>query len=281
MKIREKNKNETVQVKNKIEQDKSLKVAPFKKEIRKTTPHKHDNYFEIIYLSKGSGFHFIDNYKHKVTPPILYFVRKEQVHHWELNKEPKGFVAIIKKSFIERTLDNELKALFSKISGLSSLTVTDNETIENLFELLAKENSVLSGQSFTTTEGLLKALLSKILDVAKPILKQGIETKSDLYNSFISLLNSGKPIKNKVAHYAEILKTSPQNINASCRKSVNQPATEIISEFILSEAKRLLIYTGKSVSEIAYELDFSDPSHFVKFFKRITGQTPQHFRLNS
>ena len=38
-------------VNNKIESDRTIKIAPFKKEIRKTAPHKHNNYFEIIYLS--------------------------------------------------------------------------------------------------------------------------------------------------------------------------------------------------------------------------------------
>jgi AraC family transcriptional activator of pobA len=34
-------------VNNKIESDKTIEIAPFKKEIRKTIPHKHNNYFEI------------------------------------------------------------------------------------------------------------------------------------------------------------------------------------------------------------------------------------------
>jgi AraC-like DNA-binding protein len=271
---------DTVQVKNKIELDRNIKAAPFKKDIRKTTPHKHDNYFEILYLSKGSGFHFIDNFQHKVNPPVLFFVRKEQVHHWELTKEPNGYVVIIKKSFIEKTLDNELKLLFSKVSKLSCINVKDNETIERLFELLAEENKILTESTFTITEGLLKALLSKILEIARPTLKTP-STKSDLYNSFIEILSSGETLKNKVAHYAEKLNTSPQNLNAICRKVANQSATEVLGEFILSEAKRLLIYTTKTISEISYELDFSDASHFVKYFKKATRQTPQQFRVNS
>ena len=210
----------------------------------------------------------------------MYFVRQEQVHYWELNKEPEGFVVIIKKSFIEKSLDKELKSLFTKVSKQNSLSVKDNSTIHELFKLLTEENKTESENTFSITEGLLKALLSKVLEVAKPIINK-TEIKSDLYQSFINVLSTGNTIKNKVAHYAAILNTSPQNLNAACRKAVNQASAEILAEFILSEAKRLLLYTDKTVSEISYELDFSDPSHFVKYFKRILGKTPLVFRANS
>src|ERR1044072_5924779 len=115
-----------LEIKDKIEAEINIKVAPFKKEIRKTTPHKHNNYFEIIYLSEGGGYHFIDSRQFEVKPPVMYFVRKEQVHYWDLDREPEGFVVIIKKSFISKSLDNELKSLLTRISSLSSLAVKDN-----------------------------------------------------------------------------------------------------------------------------------------------------------
>ena len=264
-------------INNKIENDKVIKVAPFKKDIRKTNPHKHNNYFEIIYLSMGSGYHYIDLNKYVITPPVMFFVRQEQVHYWELTSEPEGFVIIIKKAFIEKSLDSELKSLLTKSSSQCCLQVTDNKTIEKLFELLVEENKVSGENSFQITEGLLKSLLAKVLEVSKPVINKA-EVKSDLYQSFIHLLSTDNGLKNKVAYYAEILHTSPQNLNAACQKIVHKAATEVLSEFVLIEAKRLLLYTDKTVSEIAFALKFTDPSHFVKYFKKLVGATPQTFR---
>ncbi|MGH2565351.1 MAG: helix-turn-helix domain-containing protein, partial [Ginsengibacter sp.] len=36
--------------------------------------------------------------------------------------------------------------------------------------------------------------------------------------------------------------------------------------------------TDNTVSEIAFQLNFTDSSHFVKYFKRYTAKTPQTFR---
>lgn len=266
-----------LEIKDKTETTETIKILPFRKEVRKTTPHKHNNYFEIIYLSGGSGFHSIDFRKYPVIPPIIYFIRREQAHHLELEGDPEGFVLIIKKTFMEKSLDNELKLLLSKISSQTCLSIADNSTINYLFELLTTENKVQSENTFHIVEGLLKALLAKILEVAQPVMNNR-ELRSDLYQSFLDLLTTGQVIKNSVHFHARQLNTSPQNLNAACRKAVNQSAAEVLAQAIISEAKRLLHYTNNRVSEIAFTLDFKDASHFVKYFKRITGQTPQSYR---
>ena len=267
-----------IEIKDKTQPSETFKISPFKKEIRKTTPHKHNNYFEIIYLSAGSGFHFIDSRKFEVTPPVIFFVRQEQTHHFDLAGEPEGFVAIIKKKFVQQSLDNELKLLLAKLSSQSCLQVNDNQTIDLVFQLLVKEYTVNSDQSFHIIEGLLKALLAKVVEIAKPVIRID-EHRSDLYQSFLEILQDGTVVKNSVQFYAEQLNTTPQNLNAACRKAVDRASAEILAEFITSEAKRLLLYTNNTVSQIAGTLDFIDASHFIKYFKRITGQTPQSFRL--
>lgn len=277
MNLKKESKENVLVVKDKIEIDTLVKVALFKKEIRKTNPHKHNNYFEIIYLTKGSGLHFIDSRKFEINPPVIFFIRKEQVHHWDIKEDPDGFVIIVKKAFIEHSIDNELKLLFSRISQHSCLRIEGNNTIQQLFTLLLSEHKLNNSASLNITEGLLKALLSKIIEIANPILNK-TELQPSLYHSFINLLYSEQVVKNNVAYYAKMLNTSPQNITVSCRKVVDKPATEVLAEFILGDAKRLLLYTRKTISEISFDLDFNDSSHFVKFFKRYTGLTPAVFR---
>lgn len=267
----------SISIKNKIEDEEVINISPFKKEIKVTTPHVHNNYFEIIYLSKGGGSHYIDFRKYAVQPPVFFFIRKQQVHYWELKERLEGFVIIIKKSFVEITLDGELKVLFKKISKQNVLQVTDNSTIHKIFELLTTERKGNGQNAFHVTEGLLKALLGKVLDVSKPLINPS-EIKLDAYQSFLNLLEADQKIVNRVAYYAGKINTSPQNLNAACRKAADKSASEILAEFIISEGKRLLLYTNKSVSEICSALGFADSSHFVKYFKRFTGSTPQMFR---
>ncbi len=264
-------------INNKLEKNRVVKAALFNKGIGKTEPHKHNNYFEIIYLSQGSGYHYIDLNKYAITPPVMFFVRQEQVHYWEITSKPDGYVVIIRKSFVEQSLDSELNALLANISTESCLHLSNTNTIEKILQLLTEENNGSGSNNFQITEGLLKSLLAKVLDVSKPVITKQ-EHKSDLFQTFIQLLSADNGIKNKVSYYAEKLNTTPQNINAACQKSIQKPATEVLSEFVLNEAKRLLLYTDKTISEIAFALEFTDPSHFVKYFKKMVNCTPQAFR---
>lgn len=260
-----------INIKDKSETDKFIKIAPFRQEIRKTEPHKHNNYFEIIYLSKGKGTHSIDHNSFLIKPSIIFFVRKEQVHHWNIATVPKGFVIIIKKEFVEKSYDNELKTLLSKLSAQTLLQLKEHKTIEQIFDLLTKE------KNFTIIEGLLKALFAKLLETAK---QQASKTKitSNTFQSLRDLLSKTDELQNNVSHYAKLLNTTPQNLNTICRRNANQSASDILAEYIISEAKRLLHYTNNTVSEISFSLGFSDSSHFVKYFKRYTAKTPQAFR---
>lgn len=46
----------------------------------------------------------------------------------------------------------------------------------------------------------------------------------------------------------------------------------------IERAKELIIYEEKNVSEISYELNFSNVSHFCRQFKKVTGLTPASFK---
>lgn len=271
--------NNKFEIKDKTKSIDSIKVSPFRKQTRKTEPHKHNNYFEIIYMSKGKGQHTIDEKEFDINPPIVFLVRKEQVHYWDIQTEPSGFVLIIKKSFMDKSLDKEVRQFISEISRFSCLSLNDGNTIEQLFQILSDEYQENKINNSAIMEGLLKALLGKLLQTTEPI-KYGSIKKENLFYKFQELLIQEKKLVNKVSHYARLLNTTPQNLNAVCRKENNQSASETLSEYIISEAKRLLLYTDLTASEISYILSFKDNSHFSKYFKKHTEITPNTFRFS-
>ena len=71
---------------------------------------------------------------------------------------------------------------------------------------------------------------------------------------------------------------SPKRLNEITRKMLGKTITQLIHDRILLEAKRELIFSGRSIKEISYELGFEDPAYFSRFFKKQSGFSPTHFR---
>ena len=62
------------------------------------------------------------------------------------------------------------------------------------------------------------------------------------------------------------------------KKLMNMSSTECIQSVRFNRAKDFLLQTEKNISEIAYDLGFSDPNYFTRAFKRHFGMTPTQYR---
>ncbi len=58
----------------------------------------------------------------------------------------------------------------------------------------------------------------------------------------------------------------------------NYSPVELIRQLRLKQARTLLTTTGKTISEIAYEVGFSTPAYFTKCYREAFGETPSELR---
>ena len=82
-----------------------------------------------------------------------------------------------------------------------------------------------------------------------------------------------------VEEFAQKLGISKTFLNNLCNSHFGKPCSHLISERLLLETKQELIFTSKDVGEISFEFGFSEPSNFIRFFKKLTFKTPLSFRL--
>lgn len=102
-----------------------------------------------------------------------------------------------------------------------------------------------------------------------------------LVSHFQKLVSRHFLLKRKVTDYASLLAVSANHLNRTVKDVTGKTASESIAEMLMQEAKAVLKYTEASVSEIAYQLNFSEPAAFNRFFKKMTGETPMLYRKNA
>ncbi len=127
---------------------------------------------------------------------------------------------------------------------------------------------------------LLKRLLIKSVRIARKLLpeKDMPKSKLEIIRKFNILVETHFREKHKVLKYANLLNLSPKSLSNVFLRYYNKPPLKIISERICLEGERLIRYSDKSVSEIAYMLGFSETSHFSKFLKKHTGHSPSEYK---
>ncbi|HEU4903262.1 MAG TPA: helix-turn-helix domain-containing protein, partial [Flavisolibacter sp.] len=81
-----------------------------------------------------------------------------------------------------------------------------------------------------------------------------------------------------IEEYADLLFITPNHLSQSIKTASGKNALAFINERIMTEAKSLILYTDFDMAQIAWQLNFSDPANFGKFFKRQAGLTPLAFR---
>jgi AraC family transcriptional regulator len=107
-------------------------------------------------------------------------------------------------------------------------------------------------------------LIEKIKSLIIEIIHHGKERKNLNYSDIIAK-NLGKDY-----HTLSSLFSSVENITIE-KYIINQK---------LEKVKELLLYGELSLSEIAYEVDYSSVAHLSNQFKQVTGMTPTQFKKN-
>jgi AraC-like DNA-binding protein len=83
-----------------------------------------------------------------------------------------------------------------------------------------------------------------------------------------------------IARYAEELNVSTNYLSECVKKSTGRSAKQILLNHKLIIAKSMLQQPDKTISDVAFEMGFTETTNFTKFFKRMTGQTPNQFRAS-
>ena len=106
-----------------------------------------------------------------------------------------------------------------------------------------------------------------------------LEKFEDLLNGYFS---SDKPHGiglPSVAYCAGELHLSANYFGDLIKKETGKSPQEYIQNKIMDVAKNKVFDSGKTISEIAYDLGFKYPQHFTRLFKQKTGMTPNEYRM--
>ncbi len=104
------------------------------------------------------------------------------------------------------------------------------------------------------------------------------ESNSRQFARFFRLLQDNYKAVRDAHWYGAQLGTTYKTLNLLCKQATGQTAKQLIDAFVVLELKRRLVLDDISSQQLAWEFGFDDASNFLKYFKKLSGQTPAEFQ---
>lgn len=242
--------------------------------------HSHTFYL-VMWLVQGSGTHTIDFKTYAIAPHQLYFLTPGQVHSWELSADSRGYNLFFDQNFFRGRFGNRLYQypFYHSHQHQPLLEVTDQQVLfQQLFSYAYNEY----GQRQPNRADVFLSYVHILLETANRLYsQQWMAPDTHLYDrirQYEELIERQFLTVREVSAFARQMNLTPNYLNHICKKVLGKTASDLLHERVIIEARRLLTHTTQSVKEIGFQLSFDDPSYFVRFFKKYTGQTPVEFR---
>ncbi|MFF4416877.1 helix-turn-helix domain-containing protein [Streptosporangium sp. NPDC001559] len=244
---------------------------------RAAFPHRHV-FYEILYVSAGSGTHTVDFRSSPIRPDTMYFIAPGQVHHWTYEVPMQGTLVLFTEEFL---LWQEEPPFFHGLSERAELRLSgvEAERMARLLGLMCEEYRG-RGAGFAS---MLQSYLQILLVTSGRLLEAGngggaVTRSSVLARAFTRLVAKHVIDVRSVRAYAERLGVTSGHLAETVKEATGRSPGEVIRDALTLEAKRLLVQSDLSVAQIARALAFDDASYFGRFFKREAGVTPGDFR---
>ncbi|UVC07264.1 helix-turn-helix domain-containing protein [Rhizobium sp. TH2] len=239
--------------------------------------HRHESFFQILQIRNGEGDALLGAEKFRLSAGTLVFVPPGFIHGFRFSRDLDGQVITMLAERVASRPDASGHA-FAQPRVVHLAQNNDSKFLNATLDRI--EGELASG--FSPRSALLDAYLDIVLTIAATLADPGAAPQQMAARDRISRLNAliGSHYREHrpAAFYADKLGVSVTHLNRIARAGTGRSMNALLTERLISEAQRNLVFSLLSIQQIAYDLGFSDSAYFIRVFTRVTGETPGAFR---
>jgi AraC family transcriptional activator of pobA len=250
-------------------------------------PHRHHNLHQFFWIEAEGGEATLEGRSYALAPAAAISLPPMSVHGFQFRPGTQGWVVTLPVATLARQLD-DAAALRAALARTALLRPPLNHAEDSplwLFEAVAREYAGAGlgrAKALASLAGLLATWFARALarEAAREAARDGDAPQAgvDLLARFQALMEQDYRSARTLTGYARDLGVTPTHLSRVSRALTGAPASQLILERRLLEARRALAYTTMQVAEIAYMLGYSDPAYFARVFAKATGESPSAFR---
>ena len=244
-------------------------------------------YLMIFICHSGSARALYDKKEIIFQPNEVALVLPNHIiHSLECSTDYNVTVIVHSCAFEQEMIRNRMTHDRNKFHALPACLLTDEEMAQymkavEMLELIS--NTPVS--RYPHRHEMLMAqtdIMVEMLDACRREMDEEARKKnrsSLVFNEFCDQLAAHYREQHEVAFYAEKAHLTTRHFSVIIKEVVGLSASDYIEQYLATQAKNLLATRPDlSVQQISYHLGYADSPSFCRFFKRITGITPNDFR---
>lgn len=266
-----------------------IEVFDKNRDFKVSYPHRHDDFYEILFITQGTGIYTIDFQQYAIKSDTVFFLSPGQIHELELSDDIKGYIFLFTSAFYHVNKADlyklfELPFFYTLGKDTPPLLLQDfaqRTLLAEFFEKAISENE----QDLAEKDDAIRAFLDLILIHCKRLYPEFLDekmSKGKLLVKRLKQLIEEKCQENfSVKEYAELLNVTPSYLSETVKSLTGRTSSDLINDRMILEIKRMLVHSDLTVSEIAFQLHFADQSYFSKYFKKLTQLSPLELRAKA
>lgn len=256
---------------------------------RDMSVHRHAQHLQIHFIDSGDTHFHIDDKVFHVTGPSLFLTPPAIPHSFSTEQDVTGHVLTIHQSLIWQVFahgKNQQRNLgFTQGVCISENSIVSEQQpiwrqVKHLWADLAEEWQNEFSERSVTLQNYVSLMLIYIIRLNKEQVNSTIISNNDIrvYKRFSGEVEQHYKSAFTVPQYAMNVGVSESRLNQICQRVSQGSPKQIIRERRIQEIKRMLTFTQLSITEISFEIGFSDPAYFSRFCKKEMGASPLDYR---
>ena len=243
-------------------------------------PHRLDIY-TLVFVKKVLGFVSIDTNKYTINAPTILIIPPGKIRSFNWQNKPVGISLFFNPELMllgsQESFKNLLMLQYGQVF-VKKLKKQEEVMFQKTISLIGDQFGANPIHKSKVIHHLINSLLIQLEVFKKDINIQPSGRGEEILYKYEQLINERFLKMKKPNEYARELGVSTNHLNKLVNTIYGKTSSQLISERIILEAKRLLTHTNHTVSHIADVLSFEYLSYFIRFFKKNVGFTPEEYR---
>ncbi|MBQ3769804.1 MAG: helix-turn-helix transcriptional regulator [Prevotella sp.] len=244
------------------------------------------DFFEMFFFRKANGYLLLGYQNIELRDGMVLILKPHQQQEWHIDEDALDYDFLIFRNDFMRTFIADkffvYRLQYCQQTDTPPYFMATADELTEYERLLKKIRSELR-QPVADSYHIIVSVLYYLLAVLNRRYTETYSLPFELPKNhyaflFVELMEQHIRDLQRVQEYADLLHVSRVTLNQSVMAQYGVPATVLLKQRLLAEIKNGLLFSHKTVSEIAYDFHFSEPSHLMRFFKKATGKTCTQFQ---